>query len=86
MKGTLKQRLASVKPVWEDLKSRRNERIKAFYETQMQIARISAEIAGNDADSNPQVDECDLTMTRLGELKTQLKELQHEKVFSKKIK
>ncbi|WCJ39184.1 microtubule-associated protein 65-5 [Euphorbia peplus] len=80
--GTLKQQISAVKPVLEDLRLKKQERMKDFYETQMQIARIRAEIAGissSDKFSDPQVNENDLTMKRLGELKSHLKELQSEK-------
>ncbi|XP_065867278.1 65-kDa microtubule-associated protein 5 [Euphorbia lathyris] len=80
--GTLKKQISAVKPVLEDLRLKKQERMKDFHETQMQIARIRAEIAGicsSDKFTDPQVNENDLTMKRLGELKSHLKELQSEK-------
>ncbi|KAJ6387988.1 hypothetical protein OIU77_026534 [Salix suchowensis] len=56
--------------------------MKGFYETELQIARICIEIAGNDRSidsADPEIDERDLTVKRLGELKSHLKELQNEK-------
>ncbi|XVF41056.1 hypothetical protein PTKIN_Ptkin01aG0249300 [Pterospermum kingtungense] len=83
-KGTLKQQMSSVRPVLEDLRSKKEQRIKDFTETQSQIARICAEIAGNGhsiMSSDPQVNEHDLTIKKLGELKSHLKELQNEKII-----
>lgn len=57
--------------------------MKDFTETQSQIIRICAEIAGNSQDimsADPQVNEHDLTIKKLGELKSHLQELQNEKV------
>lgn len=65
---------------------KKQERIKEFSETQSQIVRICAEIAGNiqSTDSvHAQVNERDLTKKMLGELKSYLQELQSEKVFFK---
>lgn len=83
-KGTLKQQMSSVRPVLEDLRLKKEQRVKDFTETQSQIARICAEIAGNGQSimpSDPQVNERDLTVKKLGELKSHLHELQNEKVF-----
>ncbi|XP_050235213.1 65-kDa microtubule-associated protein 5 [Mercurialis annua] len=81
-KGTIKQQISAVKPALEDLRSKKQGRLKEFSEIQLQIARIYAEIAGTDDSINsndPQVDENDLTVNKLGELKSHLKELQNEK-------
>ncbi|KAJ8756078.1 hypothetical protein K2173_024625 [Erythroxylum novogranatense] len=83
-KGTLKQQMSTVKPVIEELRKKKEERVKEFYETQSQIARICAEIAGDDRSikpADPHVNEHDLTVKKLGELKCHLKELQTEKSF-----
>ncbi|CAN1223868.1 65-kDa microtubule-associated protein 5 [Linum perenne] len=82
VKGTLKQQLSVVGPVLQDLRQKKQARMSEFYETQMKIALICAEIAGNSLPNNPddlQVDEHDLTVKRLGELKSHLKELLTEK-------
>ncbi|CAN1343857.1 65-kDa microtubule-associated protein 5 [Linum perenne] len=82
VKGNLKQQLSAVKPVLQDLRQRKQARMGEFYEIQSQIAQICAEIAGKDLSSysvDLQIDECDLTVKRLGELKSHLKELQTEK-------
>ncbi|XP_002525548.2 65-kDa microtubule-associated protein 5 [Ricinus communis] len=81
-KGTLKQQISALKPALEDLRLKKQGRMKDFNETQMQIARIHAEINGTEYSSkliDPQVDENDLTVRRLGELQSHLKELQNEK-------
>lgn len=82
-RGTLKDQISAVKPLLEDLRSRKIERVEEFSETQSLIAQICAEIAGSGQPKNcadPQVSERDLTVKRLGELKSYLKELQNEKV------
>ncbi|KAI7981250.1 65-kDa microtubule-associated protein 1 [Camellia lanceoleosa] len=83
VKGTLKERMSSIKPVLEDLRLMK-KRIKEFSETQLQIGQICAEIAGNGQFINsaePQVNEQELTVKKLGELKSQLQELQYEKTL-----
>ncbi|KAK6233636.1 hypothetical protein QUC31_006042 [Theobroma cacao] len=83
-KGTLKQQISAVRPVLEDLRSKKEQRMKDFTETQSQIIRICAEIAGNSQDimsADPQVNEHDLTIKKLGELKSHLQELQNEKII-----
>lgn len=81
-KGPLKQQISVVNPVLDELRLKKQERMKDFYETETQIARICAEIAGSDRSfdsADPEIDERDLTVKRLGELKSHLKELQNEK-------
>ncbi|KAK8662048.1 hypothetical protein V6N13_091636 [Hibiscus sabdariffa] len=83
-KGTLKQQISYIRPVLEELRSKKKQRVKEFTETQSQIAQICAEIAGNGqsmSSSDPQVDEHDLTVKKLGELKSHLQELQNEKII-----
>ncbi|CAI0421331.1 unnamed protein product [Linum tenue] len=80
VKGSLKQQLSALKPALQDLRQRKQARMIEFHETQLQIAQICAEIEGNDINTvHPTIDECDLTLKRLGELKSHLKELQTEK-------
>ncbi|KAJ8646333.1 hypothetical protein MRB53_008081 [Persea americana] len=81
-KGTLEEQISIIKPVLEDLRRRREERVKEFSDVQSHIVRICAEIAGNTQLSNTtdsQVDERDLTVKKLGELKSHLQELLKEK-------
>ncbi|KAG5539309.1 hypothetical protein RHGRI_019767 [Rhododendron griersonianum] len=82
-RSTLKERISAIKPTLEDLRLKKEKRIKEFSETRLQIGRICAEISGNDQFVNsaePQVNEADLTVKKLGELKSQLQELQYEKL------
>lgn len=83
-KGTLHEQLSAIKPVLEDLRMKKQERMKEFSETQSQIVWICAEIAGNIQSINSvnaQVNERDLTMKKLGGLKSYLQELQSEKIL-----
>ncbi|KAI3995601.1 hypothetical protein MKX01_023346 [Papaver californicum] len=82
VKGTLKDQISAIKPVLEDLRCKKDERVKEFRKIQSQIVQLLTELAGSahhNNSSDPQVDECDLTMVKLGELKSQLQELQREK-------
>lgn len=84
-RGTLKEQISAIKPILEELRSKKQERIKEFSEIQSQVVWICTEIAGNgqsNLSSDPQVSESDLTMKKLGELKSHLLELQNEKVAS----
>ncbi|KAH7548436.1 hypothetical protein JRO89_XS14G0128200 [Xanthoceras sorbifolium] len=84
VKGTLKQQISALKPTLEDLRSKKEQRIKEFSKTQFQIVQICAEIAGNGQSvqsADPLVNECDLTVKKLGELKSYLHELQNEKIL-----
>ncbi|GLT88638.1 hypothetical protein SLE2022_066550 [Rubroshorea leprosula] len=83
-KGTINQQLSALKPVLEDLRLKKEKRIKEFHETQSQINQIRSEIAGNilsNKGAETQVNEPDLTVRKLGELKSYLQELQNEKVL-----
>lgn len=83
-KGTLKQQLSAIRPFLEDLRSKKEQRIKEFSEIQFQIVQICADIAGNGQSvksDDPQLNEHDLTLKKLGELKGHLYELQIEKVL-----
>lgn len=76
--------METIKPLLEDLRLKKEERIKDFLDVQSQIVRICEEIAGHihqESSACPQVDERDLTLKRLGELKCQLHELQQDKVI-----
>uniref|UniRef100_A0ACD5TLA5 Uncharacterized protein n=1 Tax=Avena sativa TaxID=4498 RepID=A0ACD5TLA5_AVESA len=80
--GTLMEQLAKVEPVLDDLRRRKDERVNEFLAVQLHIVRLQAEISGtiNHGDpATPLVDETDLSIGRLTELKTQLNELQSEK-------
>lgn len=80
----------------EELKKKKDERLKQFADIKAQIEKISGEIFGihpvNDAGSNDAwgndgvsstavvVDEQDLSLRRLNEFQTHLRSLQKEKV------
>ncbi|CAK8561153.1 unnamed protein product [Lathyrus sativus] len=83
-KGTLKQQLANIRPVLEDLRSKKVERVKEFLKIKSQISQICAEIAGSGQSkdvTDQDLDQCDLTTKKLGELKLHLDELQNEKIL-----
>lgn len=83
-KGSLKEQLSAIKPVLEDLRLKKEDRIKALAEIQAQIVWITTEIAGNIASftsDDAGINERDLTVKKLGELKSHLEELQTEKVL-----
>ncbi|KAH9686479.1 65-kDa microtubule-associated protein 5 [Citrus sinensis] len=80
--ASFSRQISAIRSILEDLRSKKEQRIKEFSGIQFQIAQISSEIAGNGQSINSvdaQVDECDLTVKKLGELKTHLRELQNEK-------
>jgi protein regulator of cytokinesis 1 len=82
----LKEKLASVTPLVEELKKKKEERVKQFIDIKAQIEKISGEICGtfsvNDVSvsSTGGVDEQDLSIRRLNEYQTHLRSLQKEKV------
>lgn len=81
----MKEQLASVNPVLEDLRVRKEERIKQFTDIKAQIERINGEISGcshlNDPVANHiNVDEHDLSLRKLNEYQTLLRSIQKEKV------
>ncbi|CAL0308418.1 unnamed protein product [Lupinus luteus] len=82
--ATLKEKLASVTPLVEDLLKRKDERLKQFSDIKAQIEKISGEISGlhpvNNALSSTTVKEDhDLSLRRLNEYQTHLHTLQMEK-------
>ncbi|XP_010244424.1 PREDICTED: 65-kDa microtubule-associated protein 5-like [Nelumbo nucifera] len=81
-KCPLKQQISTVKPLLEDLRKKKEDRVKEFWDVQSQIVQICAEIAGNihlSKSADPQVDERDLTVKKLEDLKSHHQELQKEK-------
>ncbi|KAL6570185.1 hypothetical protein OROMI_014699 [Orobanche minor] len=80
IKCNLKQQISVISPILENLRLKKQERIKEISGIEFLIAGIRAEIAGNDLGSNGiQVDELNLTTKKLGDLKSHLQELQFEK-------
>ncbi|OAY82681.1 65-kDa microtubule-associated protein 7 [Ananas comosus] len=76
---SLKEQLASVTPLLEDLRVKKEERIKQFSEVRSQIDKISAEISGQNLQYSSYADELDLSIRKLDEYQTQLQNLQKEK-------
>ncbi|XP_068663555.1 65-kDa microtubule-associated protein 5 [Aristolochia californica] len=82
VKGTLKQQMSAIKPVLDDLRMKKEERVKESVNIQIHILQIQGEIAGSNYHRNSvatQLEERDLTLKKLGELKLNLGELQREK-------
>ncbi|KAG6533623.1 65-kDa microtubule-associated protein 1-like [Zingiber officinale] len=81
--GTIKEQLASVAPLLEELCIQKEERIREFADVQLQIEKIREEIAGTlkigQQIETPIVDKEDLSLKKLGEYQSQLQELQKEK-------
>ncbi|CAI0553070.1 unnamed protein product [Linum tenue] len=81
---SLKEKLASVTPLVEDLRKKKEERMKQFDDIRAQIEKIGGEISGysnlNDSlMSNKSLDEHDLSLRRLNEYQIHLRSLQKEK-------
>ncbi|GMJ11529.1 microtubule-associated proteins 65-1 [Hibiscus trionum] len=79
--GTIKEQLAAIAPVLEQLWKQKEERVKEFSDVQSQIQKICGEIAGNTSEqtSASAVDESDLSLKKLNEYQAKLHELQKEK-------
>ncbi|QCD89333.1 65-kDa microtubule-associated protein 6-like [Vigna unguiculata] len=82
--SSLKEKLASITPLVEELKKRKDERLKQFDDVKNQIEKISGEIFGFHSVSNSLSittveDEQDLSHRRLNEYQTHLRTLQKEK-------
>jgi protein regulator of cytokinesis 1 len=80
---SLKEQLAAVVPVLENLKCKKEERIKQFFDIRSQIEKISLEMSehddrGDDVNS-PVADEHDLSTRKLDNYEAQLRALQKEK-------
>ncbi|KAF6168577.1 hypothetical protein GIB67_005189 [Kingdonia uniflora] len=79
---SLKEQLAFITPLVEDLMKKKDDRVKHFEDIRAQIAKISGEISGrlNDApSSHVSVNAQDLSQRKLDEYQTQLRTLQKEK-------
>lgn len=81
--GSLNQELATIMPQLEEMKRKRNERKSQFSEVLKQINSISLELAGSTEKNHNImcIDDCDLSMKKLDDLRSQLLLLQKEKVF-----
>ncbi|KAJ9135666.1 hypothetical protein P3X46_032820 [Hevea brasiliensis] len=81
---SLKVKLASVNPLVDDLRTKKEERTKQFADIKAQIEKISGEISGYDNLNNSlmsslTLDEQDLSLRKLNEYKTHLRTLQKKK-------
>ncbi|XP_062172300.1 65-kDa microtubule-associated protein 6 [Alnus glutinosa] len=82
--ASLKEKLASVTPIVEDLKMKKEERTKQFADIKAQIEKISGEISGYSLVNNAMIssltlDEQDFSLRKLTEYQTHLRTLQKEK-------
>lgn len=82
--ASLKEKLASVTPLLEDLRVKREERLKQFADIKTQIEKISGEISGYNYPNDTMIsclslEDHDLTLRKLTEVKTHLQALQKEK-------
>ncbi|XP_058103325.1 65-kDa microtubule-associated protein 8 [Magnolia sinica] len=83
MTGTLKEQLDAITPALREMQLRKEERVNQFRAVQMQIQKISAEIAGDpELDISPMdvtVNENDLSLKKLDEYRVELQRLHREK-------
>ncbi|OAY85273.1 65-kDa microtubule-associated protein 6, partial [Ananas comosus] len=81
--ASLKEQLATVAPLLNDLRAKKEERIKQFSDIRSQIEKISAEITEfnhpNDAITIPIVDENDLSLRKLNQYQADFRALQKER-------
>ncbi|CAL9210893.1 unnamed protein product [Musa hybrid cultivar] len=80
--GTIKEQLAAIAPLLEQMCKQKEDRIREFSDVQLQIEKIRGEIAGNlkiGEQIGTTVDEEDLSLKKLDEYQFQLQELQKEK-------
>ncbi|KAJ0253417.1 65-kDa microtubule-associated protein 7 [Hirschfeldia incana] len=80
---SLKEKLAYVRPLLEDLRLQKDERVKQFVDVKAQIEKMSGEISGYNKDMIGSLtledDQEDLTLRKLNEYQTNLRSLQKEK-------
>lgn len=86
----MKEKLASVTPLVEDLRRKKEERMRQFTDTRFQIEKISREISGyghnnSEVENTVNLDEADLSLRKLAEYETRLHTLQREKVIWSKF-
>lgn len=83
--ASLKEQLAAVTPLVDDLRSKKDERVKKFADIKSQIDKISLEISeychlNSGIVNSLDLNEEDLSLRRLTEYETHLRSLQKEKV------
>ena len=81
---SLREQLAAVAPVLDNLKCKKEERIKQYYDIQSQIEKIRSELSepsgqGDNANS-PAADEHDLSTRKLNSYQAELRALKKDKV------
>ncbi|XVE85559.1 hypothetical protein DITRI_Ditri17bG0099900 [Diplodiscus trichospermus] len=82
--ASLKEKLASVTPLLEDLRMKKEERIKQFIDIKSQIEKISGEISGYNYPNDTMIssltpEDQDLSLRKLTEFQMHLQTLQKEK-------
>ena len=77
---TLKEQVAQLKPILEEMTQKKEERVRVLQEVTSQIQRIQCEIWPATPPMELSVNEKDLTQRKLEELQAQLQSLQKEKV------
>ncbi|KAH1097907.1 hypothetical protein J1N35_014828 [Gossypium stocksii] len=80
----LKEKLSSITPLLEDLRTKKEERRKQFADIKNQIEKISGEISGYNYPNDTMIscltlEDQDLSLRRLTEFQTRLQTLQKEK-------
>jgi protein regulator of cytokinesis 1 len=82
---SLKEQLAAVTPLLEDLRAMKEERIKQFSKVQSHIEKINAQISDHNCQQDDGLfklnNDHDLSTRRLADLQMQLRNLQKEKVM-----
>ena len=81
---SLKEQLAAVVPVLENLKCKKEERIKQFSDIRSQIEKIRFELSeynDHDSESSLAEDQHDLSTRKLNSYQAQLRALQKDKVY-----
>lgn len=78
---SLKKQLECLAPLLEDLRLKKEERIKQLADVKTQIDKINAEILGHFHLHSNGVEEHDLSLRKLNEYRTHLQTLQNEKVY-----
>lgn len=79
--ASLKKQLAVISPLLENLRIKKEERMKQFSDVLLEMKKLNAEIAGYSSHNDSlRLDEHDLSSRRLDEFRAQLQILQKEKV------
>lgn len=82
--ASLKEQLALITPLVDDLRVKKDERVKQFADIKTQIDKITSELSGYsnivNAVSSLNLEDHDLSMRNLSEYQSHLRALQKEKV------